>query len=234
MDNNTFPQAPNPAPAPDAAPAPTLEPAPIESSSPVEPAPVAEPVSTPEPVPAAEPTPMPTPSEPTAEPAPTQGPIVEPTPAPVANETIGSSINMPAEEQKKKAAFNFKSPLFFGIIGGAVALIAAIIILVVILNQNPLTGTWKLVKYESGGEEEDISKMDLEFTTTSGNEGKYKSKYGDTTTEYSFLYNKDHIVAYSDTSEYGSATAFKYEIKDGQLIITPTNSSSYKVYLKKK
>ena len=208
MDNNPFPASPNPAPTPEPNPAPTTEPAPITSTPEpaVEPAPI---VSTPAPTPAPEPTPNPMPS------------ITEKNPT----------------ADKKKAKINFKSPLFIGIIAGGVALVAAVIVLVVILmNQNTLSGTWKLSKYERNGEGQDTSKMGLEVKFTSDREGTYKSTYDSTTTEFKFLYNKDRIVAWDEESSYGSGSAMKYEIKDGKIILSPVgdNSDNYKIYLEKK
>ena len=210
MDNNPLPPTPEPAPTPTPEPVPT-------------PAPAPEPAPEPTPAPTPEPTPVPTP-----EPAPV-------TPAPAIGSTISSNIPTPTTEEKKKAKFNFKSPQFLAVlIGGGALIVTIIVTLIIFLTQPPLSGTWVLSKYESEGKEQDTSKMGLELTITSSNEGKYKSKYGDTENEFNFMYNKDHIVAYDEKSSYGGATAFKYEMKDGQLVLTPLAVSDYKVYLKKK
>ena len=238
MDNNTFPQTPASAPTPTPTPIPEPTPAPAQ-----------EPIVTPGPTQMATATPITTPepiSEPVTTPAPATTPMPEPipaatissTPAPTTPEigaTIGSNIAAPTDI-KKKNKINFKSPLFIGIICGGVALIAAAIILVIVLtSQNPLAGTWKLSKYERDGQTQDVSSMGIEISTTSDREGKYKSTYGSSSTEYKFLYNNNYIVAWDENSSYGSASAFKYEIKDGKLILTPSSGTgSDKVYLEKK
>lgn len=220
MDNNPFPATPTSEPAP--SPAPTPEPTPA-----AEPAPI---MSTPEP--AVEPAPI----EPTPEPAPAADSTPNPIPTITGNTPVTPDVVAPVAD-KKKMKINFKSPLFIGIIAGGVALIAAVIVLIVILmNQNPLSGTWKLSKYERNGEDQDISRMDLEIKVTSDREGTYKSTYDSTVMEYKFLYNKDHIVAWNDKSSYDSGSAMKYEIKDGKLIVSPVgeNTGGDKIYLEKK
>ena len=209
-------------------------------------APIAPPAPTPTPEPVPAPAPIPTP---TPEPAPTPAPAPEPTPAPIdTNATIGNIANdiTPKPEEKptadekvaertaKKFPFNLKPQALIGMIaGGVAALIGIIVLILVIINQNPLIGKWTVDQYFEGDEDrtEQYAEAMKGFSVeiTDGQTGKLNNS----DSNLQVIYNDKYLVSFDPDT--GSGHAYKYEYKDGKLtfFINSYSEVTYKLILKK-